>query len=85
MKTILNTIIVAALMIAGSLNALAQEKFDDNWKERMRSEKIAFLTLELNITPEEAQVFWPVYNKVQKELDQARADIMKSFKELNNE
>lgn len=82
MKTILNTLIVAALMIAGSIDAQSQVKFDDNWKERLRSEKIAFLTVELNLTPEEAQVFWPVYNKVQKELDQARTEIMKSFKEL---
>ena len=82
MKTILNTLIAAALMIAGNAYAQTPEKFDENWKERIMSEKIAFLTVELNITPEEAQVFWPVYNKVHKELDQARGEIMKSFKEL---
>jgi hypothetical protein len=46
------------------------------------SEKIAFLTMELNITPEEAQVFWPVYNKVEKEIDQARHDVIRSYKNL---
>lgn len=82
MKTIFNTFIVAVLMIAGCANAQAQEKFDENWKERMMSEKVAFLTVELNLSPEEAQVFWPVYNKVQKDIDQARGEIMRSFKEL---
>lgn len=82
MKIILNTLIAAALLIAGNINAQTHEKFDENWKERIMSEKIAFLTMELDITPEEAQVFWPVYNKIQKELDQARGEIMKSFKEL---
>ena len=48
----------------------------------MMSEKVAFLTVELNLSPEEAQVFWPVYNKVQKDIDQARGEIMRSFKEL---
>lgn len=82
MKTIINTLIVAALMLMGNATAQAQEKPDENWKERIMSEKIAFLTMELNITPEEAQAFWPVYNVVNQELDQARAEIMKSFKEL---
>ena len=31
------------------------------------SEKIAFITSELDLTPEEAQVFWPVYNQIAKE------------------
>ena len=70
------------MMLAGSLSAQAQQKFDDSWKERVMSEKIAFLTVELNITPEEAQSFWPVYNQVEKELDQVRFDVMKSYKEL---
>ena len=31
------------------------------------SEKIAFITSELDLSPEEAQVFWPVYNQVAKD------------------
>lgn len=34
---------------------------------RLQSEHIAFLSSELELTPEEAEVFWPVYNKAQKE------------------
>lgn len=70
------------MMLIGAGTAQAQQKFDDSWKERVMSEKIAFLTVELNITPEEAQTFWPVYNKVEKELDQARFEVMKSYKAL---
>ena len=70
------------MVLIGVGTAQAQQKTDDGWKERVMSEKIAFLTMELNITPEEAQVFWPVYNKVEKEIDQARHDVIRSYKNL---
>ena len=41
------------LLVTSVLSTQAQNKED--WKERMMSEKIAFLTAELNITPQEAQ------------------------------
>jgi len=31
--------------------------------ERLEAYKIAYLTKKLNLTPEEAQRFWPIYNK----------------------
>lgn len=34
---------------------------------RLESEHIAFLTNSLDLSPEEAQAFWPVYNKAKKE------------------
>jgi Spy/CpxP family protein refolding chaperone len=36
--------------------------------------KIGFMTNELNLTAEEAQKFWPVYNAYSKESSQARKD-----------
>ena len=47
------------------------------------SEKIAFLTMEMNITPEEAQVFWPVYNQIENEKDAALEEVIRSYKALN--
>ena len=40
-------------------------KYDD--RERIEIQKIAFITKKLDLTPEEAQVFWPVYNQCNKE------------------
>ncbi|PWT70277.1 MAG: hypothetical protein C5B59_20955 [Bacteroidetes bacterium] len=34
--------------------------------------KIAFISKKLNLTPEEAQRFWPIYNQYIEELRQAR-------------
>ena len=48
----------------------------------MMSEKIAFLTNEMQITPEEAQSFWPVYNQIFKDKDEALKNVFKTFREL---
>jgi hypothetical protein len=42
---------------------------------RLEAYKIAYLTKKLNLTPEEAQQFWPIYNKYQDEIRSARADM----------
>ncbi|MBI2967146.1 MAG: hypothetical protein HYY40_04960 [Bacteroidetes bacterium] len=34
--------------------------------------KISFITKKLNLTPQEAQVFWPLYNQYQDELETLR-------------
>lgn len=82
MKNLLYTLMISALMIAGAGQVQAQKKCDEGWKEKMMSEKIAFLTHELNITPMEAQTFWPVYNKIEKEKDEARHEAFKAHKAM---
>ncbi|MFV0590033.1 MAG: hypothetical protein ACK5M7_01495 [Draconibacterium sp.] len=58
---------ICLLLVIQSFVALAQhDKPEDRW-ERYRSEKISFLTAKLDLTPEEAQKFWPVYNQMEKE------------------
>lgn len=48
-------------------------------KENIESMKIAFLTKKLELTPEEAQRFWPVYNeysaKIQENRKKRRQDL----------
>lgn len=37
-------------------------------REKIESLKIAFITKKLDLSPEESQQFWPVYNQYQKEI-----------------
>lgn len=53
-------------------------------REELQSQKIAFFTQELELTPEEAQKFWPVYNAGNKKVHAARKQINMSLKEINN-
>lgn len=55
----------------------------EEWKQKMMSEKIAFLTTEMGITPEESQVFWPVYNQLQKEKDEAMHRVFDCYRKLS--
>lgn len=80
MKRIL---MAAALAACLAMTVQARDGWNNDWKEKMMSEKIAFLTMEMNITPEEAQVFWPVYNQVEKEKDAALGEVIQSYKALN--
>lgn len=50
--------------------------------ERIQAEKIAFITQELDLSPEEAQVFWPVYNQCWKEAGAAHKKMMDAFGEF---
>ena len=43
-------------------------------KERIESAKIGFITRELQLTPNEAKAFWPVYNGMEVELKRANRD-----------
>ena len=65
---------IAAIFVMASFaggNAYAQPGPQEDWKEKMQSVKIAFLTTEIGLTPTEAQNFWPIYNSVSEELDKA--------------
>lgn len=41
-------------------------------RERVEAMKIGFLTERLDLSPEEAKSFWPIYNKYQDELEALR-------------
>ena len=56
-----------------------QKKFS---KEDFQTMKIAFFTNELDLTPEEAEKFWPVYRECEKRVMEARRATQKIQKEL---
>jgi hypothetical protein len=84
MKKIIYIVTASVLILTSAISAFAEERFQDNWKEKIMSEKIAFLTMEIGITPEEAQVFWPVYNQVDKERDEAIRSVFRSYKAVED-
>ena len=60
-------IIVISLALAVQMLALAQPKHHERDFKRFEAEKVAYITEQLELSVEEAQAFWPIYNKVQKE------------------
>jgi hypothetical protein len=72
-------LILALLMQANPVNAQQDKNKDGQHganREKMEAQRVAFITQKLDLTPDEAKVFWPVYN----EYDSKRHDLMKSFR-----
>ena len=54
------TVILGLFICVISFGTYAQDKSDK--EQKIKSQKIAFFTEKIGLTPEEAQVFWPIYN-----------------------
>lgn len=80
----ISAFVIAVVALASSATAYAQPEngHREDWKKKMMSEKVAFFTVELDLTPAEAQKFWPVYNQIDKERDDANAAVFMSYIEL---
>jgi len=66
--------LIVALLIGFTPLLSLQAQPDADQHEAIESLKIAFLTKQLQLTPEEAQKFWPVYNQYTSELKQLRKE-----------
>ncbi len=74
------------LFLLLSATIIAQDKNMKDKKEQIRTLKVAFLTTELNLTPQEAEKFWPIYNTFDDKQFDLRHRKMKAFKsKLNND
>lgn len=71
------------IIIFCNLSSYSQEKKGS--KEKIRTLKIAYITDRLNLTPNEAEKFWPIYNTYDENhrllRNKLRLEIKKSIKE----
>ena len=70
--------IIFAFAILLCLSSIAQPGKNPGFrKQKMQSNKIAFITGYLKLTPDEAQKFWPVYNQYQNEITELKQNFQK--------
>ena len=60
--------VISLLSVFTFFGLFAQEKHGPGPEmfEKIKAEKISFFTSKLDLTPAEAQTFWPVYNEYEK-------------------
>ena len=75
-----NIYLLTVLLLTSSVTYSQNDTFQKRLNS-LKSQKIAFITQRLNLTPEEAQTFWPVYNELAREKDK----INKRRKEISFE
>ena len=79
--SILLSIALAAGAAWGQPQGQRQGRGGD-WRERVRAEKVAFLTEEIDLTESEAQVFWPIYNQIQKDQRESFEEVRKAYEAM---
>ena len=79
MKRVLTIITFIVLLVSGRSVLSAQNHPDNRWQDRMKAEKIAFLTNAMDLTSSEAEKFWPIYNRAEAEMRQSWEANMKAF------
>ncbi len=77
------TLIVIFTLIATITFAQHDDKC--SMREKIKSEKIAYITEKLDLTVKEAQVFWPVYNELETKRKAIRSERRKAMHSLKKE
>lgn len=76
MKKIKSILAITLLLL--SVSAIAQHGSGSENREKMKAQRIAFITNNLNLSPDEAKVFWPVYD----EYELKRQEIVKQYRQM---
>ncbi len=50
-------------------------------QERIKAQKVAFITERLNLTPDEAQLFWPIYNQFEDKTNAIRQNDLREVRQ----
>ena len=56
-------------------------KEKDKLKERIKAQKVAFITERLDLSSKEAQQFWPIYNAFEDKIDDMRKNDLKEVRQ----
>jgi len=91
MKTmkLITTMVILASLVVFSMPLQAQEKQEGEVKtrerrkemgEKIKASKIAYITQHMNLSPEEAEKFWPIYNEQEQKREDITHSIMERFK-----
>ena len=69
-------ILILMIFLGATVVSVAQDDDGDGAKNggRIEALKIAYLTKKLNLSTEEAQKFWPIYNKYADEVKKTRIE-----------
>lgn len=75
----INNILVAFILLV-SVNTFGQGgRLLKEKKEQIKAMKVAYITSELSLTPEEAAKFWPLYNAFEDKQHEIRAQKLKGY------
>ncbi len=82
-KISFSKLIMLALMIVSSIQLTAQRRQEPPpGRERLEVAKTTFISRQMKLTPEEARLFWPVYDKYEAAMQDVRDDRREAFENI---
>ncbi|MGI8581437.1 MAG: hypothetical protein ACR2KX_04560 [Chitinophagaceae bacterium] len=78
-------ILITALFFGCFSFVNAQNESKEKRSEKIQALKIAFITQKLELTSDEAQKFWPVYNRYENDIKQVVMDNKRGGDAIDNE
>ncbi|WP_369994066.1 sensor of ECF-type sigma factor [Winogradskyella sp.] len=69
-------ILIVLLLTSAANFAQGGEKI----QERIKAQKVAFITEKLELTSEEAQQFWPIYNEFEAKIEKIKSEDLRPLK-----
>lgn len=76
-------ILAVIILNVPGMGACTQGKGRKDWQEKWKAEKIAYLTDAMDLTSAEAEKFWPVYNKCEREKKNSFKAMLDAYKTLD--
>lgn len=67
-------LMIICLWAIGCVGIVSAQKAGGPNREKIEAMKVGFITQKLDLTSEEAQKFWPVYNRFAEEMEKSRKD-----------
>ena len=82
----MKTRFIIFLLIIGATQLIAQKAGGKSGpiREKIRAQRVAFITERLNLSTEEAEKFWPVYNKFTDELEEIKKEQNQARRNAND-
>jgi len=74
----IKSLLAFILLITTTLSFSQNGRLLKQKKEQVKSIKVAYITNELNLTPDEATKFWPLYNEFEEKQNQIRREKLKA-------
>lgn len=83
MKRLLTICLLAAISLAAMAQDKEEFKKPERIHERFQADKVAFLTQKMDLSVEEAQAFWPVYNEYSKAAEESHKAVMAAVEKIH--
>lgn len=77
------TVALLSFFTVGCPVSSAQPGRKGGWQDKMKAERVAYLTETMELTSSEAEKFWPVYNEMETERRILFKKVMESYKKLD--